>query len=93
MKKVLLLAAFGVAGLMSAKNGDCKNEFFLKIKPPGYQLTVSVTTSCGTSWSQSLHFDTYPTANDLQNIANAININFCNTPGGTGKVVPSIVPA
>lgn len=43
MKKIILLAAFGIAGLVSAKSSDMK----VKTKSKIYYHPITLTSSCG----------------------------------------------
>ena len=86
MKKLLLITAVGIAGLMSAGNAkpmkECKSK-----KSGGAYYNVAVATTCGAPYSQRLWFDAVPTAQDLQNIATAMNIALCGEEGGSGTAV------
>ena len=86
MKKLLLMAAIGVAGLMSAKEVQPLKKSGLKILSGGY-YNVAVATSCGAPYSQKLWFSTPPTDDVLQNIANAVNIALCGEEGGSETAV------
>lgn len=88
MKKLVLIAALGVAGVMSANGGNVRSikESNGKKSGGGY-YNVAVATTCGAPYSQRLSFPNAPTQQDLIDIANAINLALCGELGGSATSV------
>ncbi|WP_124640996.1 hypothetical protein [Amniculibacterium aquaticum] len=90
MRKLFLVAALGVAGLMSAKekstlllpkNFSVSNTQLKlnKLAPPleGRYIRVTIKTTCGKEFSQIMWFDTDPDQAYYEYLGNMINFSLC----------------
>jgi len=84
MKKLLIIGAFAISGVITASvdghNYNLRSAQYL-FSNGGY-YTLTVTTSCGTSFTQKIWCDTPPTQADADSMGRAINYSECGVLNG-----------